>query len=320
VPGGQPSAVDGPTVWRFALRRLGSLLAVIPIITLLVFLMRVLVPGDPVEIMFMGQSTDRETIERVRHELGWDRPVLVQYAEYVGRLVQGDLGRSIQNGRPVSEDLRARYPLTLLLAVASLVLAVTLGLVLGVLAALQRERLVDAVATALAVIGISMPPFWLGLLLIGTVSVRWGLLPVMGAESWRHLVLPAFTLGIVSAAAIARLVRSSLLETLGQDFIRTAWAKGLPGHRVVITHALRAALTPVLSVVGLQFGFMLSGAFIVEVVFAWHGVGELAVIAIQGRDFPLVQGVVVTVAVTYVVLNAAVDLLCGWLDPRVELG
>jgi peptide/nickel transport system permease protein len=306
-------------VWRFTLRRLLSLLAVLPVITLLVFLMRVFVPGDPVEIMFMGQSTDRETIERVRRELGWDRPVLVQYAEYVGRLVRGDLGRSIQNGRPVAEDLRARYPLTLVLALASLFLAVTLGLALGVVAALQRERLIDAVATALAVVGISMPPFWLGLLLIGLVSVRWELLPVMGAESWRHLVLPAFTLGVVSAAAIARLVRSSLLETLGQDFIRTAWAKGLPGHLVVVKHALRAALNPVLSVIGLQFGFMLSGAFIVEVVFAWHGVGELAVIAIQSRDFPLVQGVVVTVAVTYVVLNAAVDVLCGWLDPRVAL-
>jgi ABC-type dipeptide/oligopeptide/nickel transport system permease component len=306
-------------VWRFTLRKLLSLLAVIPVITLLVFLMRVLVPGDPVEIMFMGQSTDRETIERVRRELGWDRPVPVQYAEYVGRLVQGDLGRSIQNGRPVAEDLGARYPLTLVLALASLLLAVTLGLALGVVAALQRERLLDAVATALAVVGISMPPFWLGLLLIGLVSVRWGLLPVMGAESWRHLVLPAFTLGVISAAAIARLVRSSLLETLGQDFIRTAWAKGLPGHLVVVKHALRAALNPVLSVIGLQFGFMLSGAFIVEVVFAWHGVGELAVIAIQSRDFPLVQGVVVTVAVTYVVLNAAVDVLCGWLDPRVAL-
>jgi ABC-type dipeptide/oligopeptide/nickel transport system permease component len=306
-------------VGRFALRKLLSLLAVIPVITLLVFLMRVLVPGDPVEIMFMGQSADRATIERVRRELGWDRPILVQYAEYVGRLVHGDLGKSIQNGRPVAEDLRARYPLTLLLALASLVLAVTVGLALGVVAALQRERLLDAVATALAVVGISMPPFWLGLLLIGLVSVRWGLLPVMGAESWRHLVLPAFTLGVISAAAIARLVRSSLLETLGQDFIRTAWAKGLPGHLVVVKHALRAALAPVLSVIGLQFGFMLSGAFIVEVVFAWHGVGELAVIAIQGRDFPLVQGVVVTVAVTYVVLNAVVDVLSGWLDPRVTL-
>ena len=214
------------------------------------------------------------------------------------------------------EDLRARYPLTLLLAVASLVLATTLGLGLGWWRRSSGSGSLDAVATALAVVGISMPPFWLGLLLISLVSVRWGLLPVMGAESWRHLILPAVTLGILSAAAIARLVRSSLLETLGQDFIRTAWAKGLPGHLVVAKHALRAALSPVLSVIGLQFGFMLSGAFIVEVVFAWHGVGELAVIAIQTRDFPLIQGVVVTVAVTYVVINAAVDLLSGWLDPR----
>jgi peptide/nickel transport system permease protein len=301
---------------RFVLRRLVTLLVIVPVITLLVFSMRVLVPGDPVEIMFMGQSADRATIERVRHELGWDRPVTVQYAEYLARLVRGDLGRSIQNGRPVLDDLRDRYPLTLLLAVASLLVAATLGLGLGVAAALQRERLLDAVATALAVVGISMPPFWLGLLLMSLLSVRWGLLPVMGAESARHLVLPALTLGLLSAAAIARLVRSTLLETLGQEFIRTAWAKGLPGHVVVAKHALRAALGPVLSVIGLQFGFMLSGAFIVEVVFAWHGVGELAVIAIQTRDFPLIQGVVVTVAVTYVALNAAVDLLCGWLDPR----
>jgi peptide/nickel transport system permease protein len=304
----------------FVLRRLLTVVAIIPVITLLVFLMRVLVPGDPVEIMFMGQSADRATIERVRKELGWDRPIAVQYAEYVGQLARGDLGRSIQNNRPVAEDLRQRYPLTLLLALASLVLATTLGLGLGVLAALHRERFVDAVATALAVVGISMPSFWLGLLLISVVSVRWGWLPVMGAESWRHLILPATTLGAVSAAAIARLVRSSLLETLGQDFIRTAWAKGLPGHLVIAKHALRAALGPVLSVIGLQFGFMLSGAFIVEVVFAWHGVGELAVIAIQTRDFPLIQGVVVTVAVTYVVINATVDLLAGWLDPRAASG
>jgi peptide/nickel transport system permease protein len=304
----------------FVLRRLLTVVAIIPVITLLVFLMRVLVPGDPVEIMFMGQSADRATIERVRKELGWDRPIAVQYAEYVGQLVRGDLGRSIQNNRPVAEDLRQRYPLTLLLALASLFLATTLGLGLGVLAALYRERFLDAVATALAVVGISMPSFWLGLLLISLVSVRWGWLPVMGAESWRHLVLPATTLGVVSAAAIARLVRSSLLETLGQDFIRTARAKGLPGHLVIAKHALRAALGPVLSVIGLQFGFMLSGAFIVEVVFAWHGVGELAVIAIQTRDFPLIQGVVVTVAVTYVVINATVDLVAGWLDPRAASG
>jgi peptide/nickel transport system permease protein len=304
----------------FILRRLLTVIAIIPLITLLVFLMRVLVPGDPVEIMFMGQSADRATIERVRKELGWDRPIAVQYAEYVGQLVRGDLGRSIQNNRPVAEDLRQRYPLTLLLALASLGLATTLGLGLGVVAALYRERFLDAVATALAVVGISMPSFWLGLLLISLVSVRWGWLPVMGAESWRHLVLPATTLGVVSAAAIARLVRSSLLETLGQDFIRTAWAKGLPGHLVIAKHALRAALGPVLSVIGLQFGFMLSGAFIVEVVFAWHGVGELAVIAIQTRDFPLIQGVVMTVAVTYVVINATVDLLAGWLDPRAASG
>ena len=304
----------------FVLRRLLTVVAIIPVITLLVFLMRVLVPGDPVEIMFMGQSADRATIERVRKELGWDRPIAVQYAEYVGQLARGDLGRSIQNNRPVAEDLRQRYPLTLLLALASLVLATTLGLGLGVMAALYRERFLDAVATALAVVGISMPSFWLGLLLISVVSVRWGWLPVMGAESWRHLILPATTLGAVSAAAIARLVRSSLLETLGQDFIRTAWAKGLPGHLVIAKHALRAALGPVLSVIGLQFGFMVSGAFIVEVVFAWHGVGELAVIAIQTRDFALIQGVVVTVAVTFVVINATIDLLPGWLDPRAASG
>jgi peptide/nickel transport system permease protein/oligopeptide transport system permease protein len=303
-------------VGPFVTRRLLTLVAIVPVITLLVFSMRVLVPGDPVEIMFMGQATDRATIERVRRELGWDRPLPVQYAEYVSRLARGDLGRSIQNNRPVADDLRGRYPLTLLLAVASLLIAATLGLGLGVVAALQRERLLDAVGAGRGGARLSMPPFWLGLLLISLVSVRWGLLPVMGADSWRHLVLPAFTLGVLSAAAIARLVRSSLLDTLGQDFIRTAWAKGLPGHVVVAKHALRAALSPVLSVIGLQFGFMLSGAFIVEVVFAWHGVGELAVIAIQTRDFPLIQGVVVTVAVTYVLINTAVDLLCGWLDPR----
>ncbi len=300
----------------FLLRKGLVIVPLLAVITLLVFLMRVLVPGDPVEIMLMGQATDRASLERIRHELGWDRPLFVQYAEYVGQLVRGDLGTSIQNGRPVADDLRARYPLTILLATASLGLAVTLGLGLGVAAALRRDQVLDAVATGLAVIGMSMPPFWLGLLLISLVSVRWGLLPVMGAESWQHLVLPSFTLGVVSAAAVARLVRSSLLETLGQDYIRTARAKGLAERVVIAKHALRAALNPVLSMVGLQFGFMLSGAFIVEVVFAWHGVGELAVIAIQNRDFPLVQAIVVTVALTYVGVNTLVDVLCAWLDPR----
>ncbi len=303
----------------FLLRKGLVIVPLLAVITLLVFLMRVLVPGDPVEIMLMGQATDRASLERIRQDLGWDRPLPVQYAEYVGRLVRGDLGTSIQNGRPVADDLRARYPLTILLAVASLGLAVTLGLGLGVAAALRRDQLLDAVATGLAVIGMSMPSFWLGLLLISLVSVRWGLLPVMGAESWRHLVLPSFTLGVVSAAAVARLVRSSLLETLGQDYIRTARAKGLAERAVIAKHALRAALNPVLSMVGLQFGFMLSGAFIVEVVFAWHGVGELAVIAIQNRDFPLVQAIVVTVALTYVGVNTLVDVLCAWLDPRFSV-
>ncbi|HEX7125537.1 MAG TPA: ABC transporter permease [Thermodesulfobacteriota bacterium] len=303
----------------YVLRKCLTIVPLLAVVSLLVFSMRVLVPGDPVEIMMMGQAADRETLERVRQELGWDRPLLVQYGDYVRGLLRGDLGTSIRNGRPVAEDLAARYPLTILLAVASLLVAVTLGLGLGVAAAVKRERALDAVATALAVVGMSMPPFWLGLLLISLVSVRWGLLPVMGAESWRHLVLPALTLGLVSAASIARLVRSSVLETLGQDYVRTARAKGLPERLVVAKHALRGALNPVLSMIGLQFGFMLSGAFIVEVVFAWHGVGELAVIAIQNRDFPLVQGVVVIVALTYVVVNTGVDLLCAWLDPRVAV-
>ena len=281
--------------------------------------MRVLVPGDPVEVMFMGQATDRATIERVRRELGWDRPILVQYAEYVGQLARGDLGKSIQNGRPVAEDLRARYPLTLTLALASLAFAVTLGLALGIVAALQRERWLDAVATAGAVVGISMPPFWLGLLLIGLVSVRWGLLPVMGAESWRAPDPP----GLHPRRGLRRRHRPPRpLQPAGDA------GRGLRAHRPGqgpprvpgrATPMLGAALGPVLSVIRLQFGFMLSGAFIVEVVFAWHGVGELAVIAIQNRDFPVVQGIVVTIAVTYVLINAAVDLLSGWLDPRVAV-
>ena len=303
----------------YILRKCLVIVPLLAVITLLVFLMRVLVPGDPVEIMLMGQATDRENIERIRKELGWDRPLLVQYADYAVGLVRGDLGKSIQNGRPVVDDLLARYPLTILLAVAALAIAVALGLGLGLAAALHRDRILDAVTTALAVVGMSMPPFWLGLLLISWISVRLGLLPVMGSESWRNLVLPAVTLGSIASAAVARLVRSSVLETLGQDYIRTARAKGLAEWLVILKHALRPALYPVLAMVGLQFGFMLSGAFIVEVVFAWHGVGELAVIAIQNRDFPVVQGIVVVVAATYILVNTAVDVLCAWLDPRVSV-
>ena len=212
----------------FVVRRLLTVVAIIPVITLLVFLMRVLVPGDLMEIMFMGQF-DRPRDDRARAAGARLGPSAVRPVRGVRRPARpGGSRRSIQNNRHVAEDLRARYPLTLLLAVASLVLATTLGLGLRLVAALQRERLLDAVATALAVVGISMPPFWLGLLLIGLVSVRWGLLPVMGADSWRRLVLPAVTLGTLSAAAIARLVRSSLLETLGRTSSAPRGPRGCP--------------------------------------------------------------------------------------------
>jgi ABC-type dipeptide/oligopeptide/nickel transport system permease component len=288
------------------------------VITVLVFSMQVLLPGDPVDMMTLGQPIDQATKEGLRRELGLDRPVHEQYLAYLGGLLRGDLGRSVRTRRPVSEEIVERYPNTLRLAGAGMLVAVVLGVATGVLAAVYRDTLVDLGVSVLSTLGLSVPAFWLGLLLIFQFGVHWQWFPVMGYDSWRHLVLPAITLGLILSAAIARMVRSSLLDVLRLDYVRTARAKGLAASVVLWRHAMSNALLPVITVIGLQAGALLGGAFIIEVVFAFPGIGELAIKAIQFRDFPLIQGVTLVVAITTVALNLVVDVLYGVVNPQVQ--
>jgi ABC-type dipeptide/oligopeptide/nickel transport system permease component len=302
----------------YVARRVLFLLPVVLGVLTLVFLMRALVPGDPIEIMYLGQlPPDKATVESIRRELGLDAPLPVQFVRYLGSALRGELGRSVRTRRPVRVEIADRYRNTLLLAFASLGVAVAVGLSLGILAAVYRDTVIDTVTMVLAMWGLSMPAFWFGLIMISFFSVRLRWLPVMGSDSLRHLVLPALTLGLIASTVLARITRSSMLDVLSSQYVRTAHAKGLRHRTVILRHALKNALIPVVTILGLQMGGLLGGAFIIEIVFSWHGVGELAVQAIQQRDFPVVQGVVVVVSATYVLVNLAVDLAYSALDPRI---
>lgn len=285
----------------------------------LIFLMRALVPGDPIEIMFLGQMPpDPETVDEIRRELGLDKPLPQQYLSYLVGAARGDLGTSIRTRRPVLTEIAERYPNTLILTAASLFVALVVGLVTGVLAAVYKDTLLDTVIMVVALFGLSMPAFWFGLLMIGFFGVQLRWFPVMGSGSWRHLVMPAMTLGLIASTVQARITRSSMLEVLNADYVRTARAKGLQERLVILRHGLKNALIPTVTVLGLQVGGLLGGAFIIETVFAWHGIGELAVQAITQRDFPLIQGIIAVVAVTYVLVNLGVDIIYRWLDPRIS--
>lgn len=304
---------------NYILRRLLLLIPVVLGVLTLVFLMRALVPGDPIEIMFMGQlPPDPETVAQIRQELGLDQPLPLQYVNYVAAALQGDLGTSIRTRQPVLEEIAVRYPRTLLLTGASLLVALTVGITLGILAAVYRDTAIDFFTMMIALIGLSMPAFWLGFLMIQVfgVNLRW--FPVMGASSWRHLVLPALTLGLIASTVQARVTRSSMLEVLSSDYIRTARAKGLQRRLVILRHGLKNALIPTITILGLQVGGLLGGAFIIETVFSWQGVGQLAVQAITQRDFPLIQGIVAVVATTYVLVNLLVDVGYLLADPRIS--
>ena len=305
-------------ITTYLARRLLVTVPVLLVITVLVFSMQVLLPGDPVDMMTLGQPVDQATKEALRRELGLDLPVHQQYLAYLGGIVRGDLGRSVRTRQPVAREIVQRYPNTLRLAAAGMGVAIVLGVAAGVIAAVYRDTVVDLAVSILSTLGLSVPAFWLGLILIFQFGVKLQWFPVFGYDSWRHLVLPAVTLGLILSAAIARMVRSSLLDVLHLDYVRTARAKGLAASVVLWRHAMANALLPVITVVGLQAGALLGGAFIVEVVFAFPGIGELAVKAIQFRDFPLIQGVTLVVAVTTVALNLVVDVLYGVVNPQVR--
>lgn len=300
----------------FILRRLAAVVPVLLAVSVLVFLMSHLTPGDPATIM-LGENASAADIARLRHQLGLDRPLTVQYGRYLAGVVRGDLGRSIRSGQPVAVEIWERFPPTLQLTLAAMVIAAAAGVLLGALAATSRTAAADALLMSTSLLGISMPSFWLGLLLILLFGLVLHWFPIAGGSDWRALVLPAVTLGTQAAAVLARLTRASLLDVLPSDFVRTARAKGVAGTRVLFRHALRNALIPVVTVIGLQFGALLGGAVIVESVFARSGLGRLAVAAVQSRDFPVIQGIVLFAAAVYAFVNLSVDVAYLALDPRI---
>jgi peptide/nickel transport system permease protein len=306
----------------YFLRRLLLLVPVWRGITLLAFGLGRLAPGDPARLIAERQLDNQPTaeqIEQVRHEVGLDQPLPIQYLRWVGQALRGDLGQSFKTGGPVLRELVERFPATLQLAMGSMLVGVGLALPLGIQAAVRRGTGIDHISRLAALAGASLPSFWLGFLLIIVFAVQLRLLPVAGRGALRHLVLPAVTLGFGMAAPLTRLTRSSMLEILGEDYIQTARAKGLAQRTVVLQHALRNALIPIITVAGMSFGHLLGGTVIVETVFAWPGVGKLVVDSILARDYPLIQGYVLFMGTIFVLINLAVDLLYVWIDPRIRL-
>jgi peptide/nickel transport system permease protein len=298
------------------------LLAVVPVlfgVTLAVFSMLFLVPGDPVKMMLAEFVTTPDQIAQMRSQLHLDEPILQQYGRFVGGALRGDLGTSIRSRRPVAAEIADNVGSTAQLALASMAIAVGVGIPLGLIAALGRNSWLDVASMAVALLGVSMPSFWLGLLLIFAFSLHLAWFPATGSGDLLHLILPSVTLGAIASAIIARLTRSTMLEMLGQDFVRTARAKGLAWWGVVVRHALKNALIPVVTIFGLQFGNLLAGAVIVETVFSRPGLGRLIVGGILAKDFPVVQGTVLFVATAYVLINVLVDVAYAVLDPRIRV-
>jgi ABC-type dipeptide/oligopeptide/nickel transport system permease component len=297
------------------------LLQAIPVligISVLTFLMLHLVPGDPVLIFAGDKPMTEERAAELRHQLGLDRPLWVQYWDYASHALRGDLGRGLRSERPVLDSILEALPSTLQLTFAALLLAAVVGILLGIIAAVAHGGWLDTLSMSVAMLGVSVPVFYSSLLLIMFFSFRLGWFPATGQGGLERLVLPAVALGLASAAALARLVRSSMLEVLSQEYIVTARAKGLAGRMVVLRHALKNALIPTVTMLGLQLGALLGGAVVTETIFSRPGLGRLAVDAIAGRDFPLVQGTVLFAAAVYVLVNLVVDVLYAAIDPRIR--
>jgi ABC-type dipeptide/oligopeptide/nickel transport system permease component len=314
-------------VIRFLVGRLLLLVPVLIGVSVIVFLVLHLAPGDPAEIMLGSQATQEDRL-RLRAELGLDDPLVTQYGRWLGHVLRGDLGRSLWMRRPVLGEVLVRLKATLILTGTALLLSSIGGVTLGVLSATRPNSLLDRTSAVASLFGASMPVFWLGIVLMVIFSLTLGWLPASGMyapygggdlrDLASHLVLPALTLAAASVTIVARLTRSAMLEVLGQDYIRTARAKGLVERSVVVRHALKNALVPIVTVIGVQAGYLLGGAVLTETVFAWPGVGTLMVQGILARDIPLVQGCVLVVALTFVLVNLTVDVLYAWLDPRIR--
>ncbi len=291
---------------------------VLGVVTLVFFLIH-MIPGDPVEIM-LGEQAQAADKEALRRELKLDRPVGEQYLRYLSGLPRADLGRSIHTREPVIQTILKRFPATLMLTLAAMAVAVIIAIPIGILSAVRQYSLMDNVSMFVALLGISMPNFWLGPLLILLFSIQLGWLPVSGMGGAQHLILPAVTLGTALAAILTRMTRSSVLEVIREQYIVTARAKGLQERVVLFKHAFKNALIPVITILGLQFGALLSGSIITETIFSWPGIGRLMIQAVNQRDYPLVQGCVLFISLSYVLVNLATDLLYGAADPRIRIG
>jgi peptide/nickel transport system permease protein len=299
--------------------RVGSMLISALGVLVLVFFLIHLVPGDPVE-MILGDYARPADIEHLRAHLGLDQPIIEQFGRYLKGVLKGDLGRSIHTDEPVTTLIWNRFPMTLHLALTSLLIAIGMAFPLGIMAALRKDSLWDYSAMALSLGGISIPNFWLGQILILLFALRLGWFPVSGSSDAFAVLLPALTLGSGMAAILARMVRSSLLEVLHDDYIRTARSKGLSESRVILFHALRNALLPVITLIGMQMGGLLAGAVITEKVFSWPGIGMLTMEAIQRRDYPVVQGAVLFISLSYLLINTLTEIIYDWIDPRIRRG
>ena len=302
---------------KFILKRLLLLVPVLLGVSLLVFAIMSFTPGDPAQLI-LGENAPAHAVEALREEMGLNDPFIQRYARFVGNAVTGDLGRSYTSGRDVFDEIFSRFPNTLILAALGVMIAVAIGIPVGIISATRQYSMIDSGSMLVALLGVSMPNFWLGLMLILIFAVNLGWLPSGGYSDWSSLILPAITLGTGSAAIITRMTRSSMLEVIRQDYIRTARAKGVAENVVINKHALKNALIPIITVIGLQFGYLLGGAVLTETVFSWPGVGRMMVDAIRQKDTPTVLGTVVFLATTFSLVNLFVDLLYGFVDPRIK--
>jgi peptide/nickel transport system permease protein len=305
-------------VLRFITTRIVATIPTLVLVSFLVFLILRLVPGDPVRLMFGMTPPPEQEIVKIRHEMGLDKPLLVQYTDFMERIFQGDFGRSYRTRQDVSQMIRERLPRTLKLAGIGMLIATFLGIALGVVAAANRGTWIDTFTMAGAVLGVSIPQFWFGMMLILLFAVQLRWFPVAGSQSFKHVVLPAVTLGLTGSAVLARVTRAGMVEVLNNDYIRTARAKGVKERNVNYRHALKNVLIPVITILGLQLGGLLSGAIVVETVFGFAGIGQLAVYSLNTRDYPVIQAVVLLTAASYVVANLVVDIAYAFVDPRIK--
>ena len=302
---------------RFLARRVALTLPVLFGVATLVFSLIHLIPGDPAQAM-LGESASPQDVAELRARLGLDRPLFEQYARFLGGAARGNLGRSLRTDQPVTTAILERMPATVELAAAAMLVAVLLAIPLGIAAAVWRGSAIDHGATTLSLLGVSIPNFWLGPLLAIVFSIQLGWLPVSGRGTWAHLVLPAVSLGAALAAILARMTRATVLEELREQYVLAARARGASRTRAVVRHAFRNSLIPIVTLIGLQFGAVLTGAVITETIFAWPGIGRLLIQSIGFRDYPIVQGCILLIAVTYVAMNLLTDLLYGLVDPRIR--